>query len=57
MIADEEFGAGTPSDVSPNDRLQMRERGVEECLTDQGQFSRVWATPEVSVFTRGPCGC
>jgi hypothetical protein len=44
------------SPATQDPALQLRPK-AQQCHSTWGQFSTVWATAEISVFTRGPCGC
>jgi hypothetical protein len=37
--------------------LRLREAGPKSCRGSSGQFSKVWESGGLRVFTRGPCGC
>jgi hypothetical protein len=37
--------------------LQLRTTGPQSCDGASSQFSKVWETGDLRVFTRGPCGC
>jgi hypothetical protein len=37
--------------------LELRPGAEKRCRREGSEFSKVWSTATIAVYTRGPCGC